>query len=124
MVYRYIGFLKNEEFIRRQDYFTCIKYISGNPVGAEIVWNYVREHWNGLVDIFGLNDRYLGRMISSITERFATKTKLEEMINFFNKNPEAGAGTVSRNQALERVKFNINWHRTNLEQITTWLAQH
>lgn len=116
--------IKNEEFMRRQDYFKCIKYISANPVGTQIVWDYVRENWNDLVELFGLSNHHFGRMISSITERFATKTKLEEILAFFNKNPEAGAGTAARKQALETVKFNVNWLKSNFEEVNTWLAQH
>lgn len=115
---------ENEDYVRRQDYFTCLQNIAGNPVGEPIVWEFVREHWEDLVARFTLNERYMGRMIPAITARFSTETKLEEMEAFFAKYPEAGAGTASRKQALETVKYNINWMKTNLEEISQWLAKH
>lgn len=53
--------------------------IAANPIGESIVWDYVRENWENMVARFGLNERYLGRMIPSICGRFSTKTKLDEV---------------------------------------------
>ncbi|XP_053945390.1 glutamyl aminopeptidase-like isoform X2 [Anastrepha ludens] len=119
---RYINLAWNESYVRGQDYFTCLSYISTNPIGQSLVWDYVRENWLRLVERFGINERYLGRLIPTITRRFVTQTKLEEMEAFFAKYPEAGAGTTARKQALETVKFNINWLQQNKEKIAEWLA--
>ncbi|XP_073818650.1 aminopeptidase A-like [Musca autumnalis] len=117
----FIDLAWNEEYVRSQDYFTCIQYIAANPVGEPIVWEFIRENWSTLATRFGLNDRYLGRTIPAITERFTTETKYEEMTEFFGKYPEAGAGTTSRKQALENVKYNINWLKNNLKDVENWL---
>ncbi|KRT86161.1 Peptidase, partial [Oryctes borbonicus] len=93
---RLIEIAETEEIIRGQDYFTLLQYIAANPIGTSIVWDYVREHWEQLVDRFGLNERYLGRMIPSITKTFTTNTKLNEMKDFFGKYPNAGAGASAR----------------------------
>ncbi|XP_067616952.1 glutamyl aminopeptidase isoform X2 [Eurosta solidaginis] len=119
---RYINLAWNESYVRGQDYFNCLQYISKNPIGQNLVWDYVRENWPKLVKRFGINERYLGRMIPSITAKFATQTKLEEMETFFAKYPDAGAGTAARKQALENVKFNIKWLQQNKDQISKWLA--
>ncbi|XP_032306948.1 glutamyl aminopeptidase [Drosophila ananassae] len=118
---QYIDLAWNEDYVRGQDYFTCLTYISANPVGESLVWDYVRENWPRLVDRFGLNERYLGNLIPSITARFSTQTKLEEMEQFFAKYPEAGAGTAARVRALETVKNNIVWLAENLEGVDAWL---
>lgn len=88
-----------------------------------MVWDYVRENWPRLVERFGINERYLGRMIPSITSRFASQTKLDEMEAFFTKYPEAGAGTAARKEALENVKNNKKWLEENQEQVRKWLAE-
>ncbi|XP_073818649.1 aminopeptidase A-like [Musca autumnalis] len=121
---RYIDLAETEDYVRSQDWYTCIQNIAANPVGESVVWEYVRENWPHLVERFGLNDRYLGRMIPSITGAFASETKYEEMEEFFKKYPEAGAGTASRKQALEAVKYNINWLKSNLEGVSNWLKTH
>lgn len=46
------------------------------------------------------------------------------MEEFFEKYPEAGAGTRSRQQALERVRTNINWVKKNQNVIQQWLEDN
>lgn len=76
----------DEKYVRGQDYFNCLIQIAGNPNGESIVWDYVRTNWLTLVDRFGINERYLGRMIPAISRRFASDIKLEEVIHFLSGN--------------------------------------
>ncbi|KAH8243515.1 hypothetical protein KR032_008161 [Drosophila birchii] len=124
LLQRYITWAADETKVRRQDYFTLLGYISINPVGQSLVWDYVRENWEQLVLRFGINERTLGRLIPTITARFSTQTKLEEMEQFFAKYPEAGAGTAARQQALEAVKANIKWLAVNKDKVGEWLANY
>lgn len=120
---KYIDLAWDEKYVRGQDYFSCLQNIAANPVGTEIVWSYVRNNWSKLVDRFGLNERYLGRLIPAITSSFSSKVKLDELVKFFNDNPEAGAGAAARKQALEKVKNNIKWVSENSLQIASWLKE-
>ncbi|GJQ82073.1 hypothetical protein Trydic_g6945 [Trypoxylus dichotomus] len=121
---RLIDIAETGDVVRSQDYFTLMQYIAANPIGTSIVWDYVRENWEQLVDRFGLNERYLGRMIPSITRTFATNTKLQEMKDFFAKYPDAGAGASARVQALETVENNIKWLEKNTEVVESWLLNY
>ena len=87
---------RNETIIREQDYFSMLSYISYNRVGEPIVWDFVRNEWEYLVERFTLNDRYLGSLIPTITKKFATEMRLLEMKAFFQKYPDAGAGEQNR----------------------------
>ncbi|CAB3372172.1 Hypothetical predicted protein [Cloeon dipterum] len=98
----YLERAKNESYVRGQDYFSVLQYMSDNPLGSSIVWNFVRDQWQYLVDRFTLNSRSLGRLIPRITQNFNTQTRLDEMKAFFAKYPDAGAGASARAQALEK----------------------
>ena len=87
---------RNETIIREQDYFSMLSYISYNRVGEPIVWDFVRNEWDYLVERFTLNDRYLGSLIPTITKKFVTEMRLQEMRDFFAKYPDAGAGEANR----------------------------
>ncbi|KAI8123273.1 Glutamyl aminopeptidase [Lucilia cuprina] len=118
---RYIDLAWHEKNVRGQDYFSCLQNIAANPIGEPLVWDYVREHWPQLVERFTINERNLGNMIPSITSRFSSQTKMEEMQNFFAKYPNGGAGTAARVRALENVKNNIAWLENNLSVVREWL---
>ncbi|KAJ8022253.1 Glutamyl aminopeptidase [Holothuria leucospilota] len=118
---RFMEYAMDESKIRNHDYFTVLRDISRNPVGNPIAWDFLRANWEYLVDRFGLDDRELGMIIPEITKFYCTEQKLQEMEDFFAKYPEAGAGTRGRQQALERVRTNINWVNRNQEVIQEWL---
>lgn len=118
---RFMTLAWDESNVRRQDYFTCIAAIASNRVGEPLAWDYVRLHWQEMVDRFGLNERYLGQMIPAITKNFATDIRLREMKEFFAQYPDAGAGERSRKSALATVQKNIKWLNTNLKPLSAWL---
>jgi glutamyl aminopeptidase len=113
----------DEKYVRKQDYFSLMGSISGNRNGEALVWDYVRENWQVISDRFGLSERNLGRLIPTITSRFTTASKLNEMKTFFAQYPEAGAGANARIQAVEAVQNNINWLAKNQKPIGDWLNQ-
>ncbi|XP_068236621.1 glutamyl aminopeptidase-like [Palaemon carinicauda] len=118
---KYIELAKDEKNVRSQNFLNVLQYISSNPTGSDLIWDWVRENWPWLVARYTLNDRYLGQMIPNISRYFTTKEKLIEMKEFFAKYPEAGAGERYRKQALETVQFNIRWVEKNSSTITQWL---
>uniref|UniRef100_A0A8B9TX94 Aminopeptidase n=1 Tax=Anas zonorhyncha TaxID=75864 RepID=A0A8B9TX94_9AVES len=113
---RYIKYVYDTNFIKRQDVFTVLRYISYNTYGKTMVWDWIRLNWEYLVDRFTINDRTLGRIIT-ISQTFNTELQLWQMENFFEKYPDAGAGESSRSQSIEQVKTNIQWLKDNKEEI-------
>ncbi|XP_057652415.1 glutamyl aminopeptidase-like isoform X2 [Diorhabda carinulata] len=115
---------KNESIVRSQDYFDVLQTMSSNPIGTDLVWDFVRSNWQYLADRFTLNNRYLGSMIPTITSSFSTEEKLKEMEEFFEKYPNAGAGEANRKTALENVKNNIRWAANYKEIIEDWIINN
>lgn len=120
---RLIVLAEDETYVRKQDYFQLMASISANPIGENIVWEYVKDHWLEIVARFGLNERNLGRMIPTVTSRFTTQSKLDDLKEFFAKYPDAGAGATARIQAVEAVQNNIKWLERNQKSIGEWLSQ-
>ncbi|XP_006607951.1 glutamyl aminopeptidase isoform X2 [Apis dorsata] len=121
---KFITTATDENYVRAQDFFSCLIAISDNPIGTPLVWDWVRSNWEFLVNRYTLNDRYLGSLIPSITKTFATEIKLNEMENFFTKYPDAGAGAMNRAKALETVLNNIKWLAKNSGKLESWLNSH
>lgn len=119
---KFVQLAKNEGYVRSQDYFTVLANIAANSAGTEIVWDFFRNEWQSyLVPRFSLNERYLGFLVPRITKYFSNKQRLQEMTDFFAKNPEAGAGERSRREALEQTRANINWLKRYQTVISAWL---
>ncbi|KAM3964208.1 glutamyl aminopeptidase [Aphomia sociella] len=120
---KYLMLSWDEKNIRSQDYLNVLHYISDNPSGTALVWDYVRSNWPQLVDRFTLNSRYLGGLIPGITNSFDSKVKLDEMEAWFAEYPEAGAGEAARLRALENVRNNIKWTSTHQSTIAAWIEK-
>lgn len=112
---------KNESIVRSQDVFTLVRYVSRNPYGKTMAWDWMTLNWDYLVNRYTINDRNLGRLPSRITSTYNTDLQLWKMEHFFALNPNAGAGQMPRKQALETVKNNIEWRKRNLDEIRDWL---
>ncbi|GAB0188990.1 glutamyl aminopeptidase [Grus japonensis] len=79
---RYLKYIYNTSFIKTQDVFTVLRYISYNTYGKTMTWDWIRLNWQYLVDRFTINDRNLGRIVT-ITQNFNTELQLWQMENFF-----------------------------------------
>lgn len=111
----------DDQKIRSQDFFSAISYMTTNPLGRSLVWDWARVNWPKLVDRFNLNNRYLGRMIPGIVHFFNTPFQLQEVESFFSRHPIAGAGERGRSQALDQIRANIAWMDRNIADIGHWL---
>ncbi|CAN9502525.1 unnamed protein product [Ophioblennius macclurei] len=112
---------KNESIVRSQDLFTVVRYVSYNPLGQSMAWDWTTLNWNFLVQRYTINDRNFGRLLTQISGTYNTDPQLWKMENFFRLTPNAGAGEMSRQQGLEKVKNNIEWIKMNEDEIRSWL---
>uniref|UniRef100_A0A3B3UAT3 Aminopeptidase n=1 Tax=Poecilia latipinna TaxID=48699 RepID=A0A3B3UAT3_9TELE len=112
---------KDETVVRSQDLFTVVRYVSYNPLGQTMAWDWTTLNWDYLVSRYTINDRNLGRLPNRITTSYNTKLQLWQMENFFKLTPDAGAGEMPRQQALETVRNNIEWIEKNELEIKAWL---
>lgn len=115
---------KNENIVRSQDLFTVVRYVSYNPLGQRMAWDWTTLNWDYLVNRYTINDRNLGRLLNQITTTYNTDYQLWTMQHFFSLTLNAGAGEMPRKQALETVINNIEWIRSNENEIRAWLENN
>ncbi|XP_073690212.1 glutamyl aminopeptidase [Garra rufa] len=124
LLQRLLEAAKNESIVRSQDVFTLVQYVSRNPYGKTMAWDWLTLNWDYLVNRYTINDRNLGRLPSKITSTYNTDLQLWKMEHFFALHPNAGAGEMPRKQALETVKNNIEWMKRNMDEIRFWLENN
>ncbi|XP_041669258.1 glutamyl aminopeptidase [Cheilinus undulatus] len=124
LLYQLLEAGKDESVVRSQDLFTLVRYVSANPLGESMAWDWTTLNWDYLVNRYTINDRNLGRLLGQISTRYNTDLQLWKMEHFFSLTPDAGAGEMPRQQALETVRNNIEWLRTNEKEIRTWLENN
>ncbi|XP_034530930.1 glutamyl aminopeptidase [Notolabrus celidotus] len=124
LLYKLLEASKDETVVRSQDLFTVVRYVSLNPVGQSMAWDWTTLNWDYLVNRYTINDRNLGRLLGRISTSYNTELQLWKMEHFFSLTPDAGAGQMPRQQALETVRNNIEWIRANENEIRRWLENN
>uniref|UniRef100_A0A1W7RAZ8 Aminopeptidase n=1 Tax=Hadrurus spadix TaxID=141984 RepID=A0A1W7RAZ8_9SCOR len=120
---RYLEYAMDESKIRSQDFFTCLMYIAGNSVGRPIIWDFLRYSWPKLIERFTVDDSNLGEIVKVICSHFTTDYDLQEIKDFFEKYPDAGAGAMARLQTLEVVESNVRWMKLYKQKVADWLSK-
>lgn len=124
LIKRLLEYSMDEKKVRSQDFFSVIAYTAANPSALTIVWDFIRQKWEVLVDRFKITSRSLGRMVPGIVKNFNTEFQLNQIKDFFAKYPNAGAGERGRKQALETVQANIVWMSRNKKMFDEWLQEN
>ncbi|XP_037550467.1 glutamyl aminopeptidase [Nematolebias whitei] len=124
LLYKLLEATKDENVVRSQDVFTVVRYVSYNSLGQTMAWDWTTLNWDYLVNRYTINDRNLGRLPNQITTTYNTELQLWKMEHFFQLTPDAGAGEMPRQQALETVRNNMEWLKRNRDEIGTWLKNN
>jgi hypothetical protein len=97
-----------EQDLELIDFEEGIRLLSVNPLGRELMWDFVRLNYAGLLEFFGLEDPRLGQMLIDISRTFENEFIFYELI-IFVFNTANGASEHARFKALEIVSTNTIW---------------
>ncbi|PAA90945.1 hypothetical protein BOX15_Mlig022581g1 [Macrostomum lignano] len=120
---RYLEFAMNESKVRKQDMAYVFASVAANPKGLEIVWNYLRTNWNTVKKKFP--GAFTTSYIIEILGDFNSEQKYAELVEFKERH-RGNFGSASRamDQTLEKVRVNIDWMKTKLPRVRTWLIEN
>ncbi|XP_058855102.1 endoplasmic reticulum aminopeptidase 1-like isoform X1 [Acipenser ruthenus] len=110
------------QVIKTQDFGTIVRQLARSPKSNQLVWMFVQRHWSKLVKKFSLGSSYLSRIVVSITSKYTTRKKYEEVKKFFRSRKNLRNLAFVR-QSLEMIKVNILWLKKNKKQIKSWLRK-
>lgn len=90
--------------------------MSENPLGREIVWDYIRINFKDISDEYGEDDPRLGRMLLDVVKTFENEFLFYELLEFVFFT-STGATANARFRALEIVSTNFIWLTDKEEEI-------
>lgn len=72
--------LESIDKINSLDLFDLLKYLSNQPVGREMAWDYLRTNFNDLIEQFGEDDPRLGQLLLDIISSFENEFMFNEVL--------------------------------------------
>ena len=106
--------------VRVHDTVRVVSAVASNRQGRDRAWEFVKANWTELSRRYGKGGFALMELVS-ITSRFTTEDKLEDVESFFQANPAPSAERSIR-QSLERVRLNIAWLERNRNDLADWFG--
>lgn len=121
LLQRYLQYSVDETKVKIQDTVSVIAYVSRNPLGRRLAWDFVRSQWDTLFTKYGTSSFGFGRLVRYITAYFNTRFEVEEFQSFFAIH-SAGSGAMDVSHAAEKIQNNMQWLRDNEELMNGWLT--
>ena len=118
---RFLKIATDGKTIRLQDLSSTFSRINSNPLGAPIVWDFIRNEWNILQNLYFGKQNSLNSVIRSVVSSFSTQKGLIEVLKFFQEHPEEGGQSRTRDQTIESIQSNMRWKYQHLAEIQSFL---
>uniref|UniRef100_A0A8C1VA37 Aminopeptidase n=1 Tax=Cyprinus carpio TaxID=7962 RepID=A0A8C1VA37_CYPCA len=110
--------------IKTQNLPSLIYLVAKNPVGHFLAWDFVKKHWDELVEKFPLGSFGIRNIIVGTVTQFSSTEELREVEDFFKSITEQVSELRVIQVATENVEKNIMWLSRNLETMRTWLHSY
>ena len=104
--------------VRSHNTVSMVMSVAGNRLGRDLAWEFVKDNWTEFDRRYGDGEFILSRLVS-ITSRFTTHDRREDVERFFRDHPAPSVDRAIR-QSLERIQINAAWLRRNRRGLTEW----
>merc|ERR1712173_432534 len=121
---RFLKIATDGKTIRLQDLRTAFSRINSNPLASPIVWEFVRNEWKVLEDLYSGSLGSMNRLVSVVVSSFSTEKELNEVLELFKEHPEEGGQSRTRDQIIEKIQSKIRWKSQHLAEIKWYLVHH
>ena len=108
------------EEVRVHDAVSVAGAVGSSPKGRDLAWGFLKDNWDEYNRRYGDGGFALMRLVS-ITARFSSRERLEDVEAFFKDHPTPAAERTLR-QSLEAIRLNIAWLDQNRETLAIRFA--
>ena len=107
--------------VRSHNTVSVVMSVAGNRLGRDLAWEFVKDNWAEFDRRYGDGEFILGRLVS-ITSRFTTPEREEDVESFFRDHPTPSVERSIR-QSLERIRVNAAWLARNRQGLAEWFGR-
>ena len=113
----------DQSLVRRQDYLSLFSYAVRTQTGFQVAQNYFRANYT-LIRGNRLTDAQMGTVAGYFARYINTEEQKADFQSFFANHPDTGVSVSSLNSALETIDKNIEWLKTNRQNVYEWFLSY
>lgn len=104
---------------RTIEVWLSLKDISSNSLHA---FELVKNEWASILEKFKRESNILGAILEGSTSKLTEESHLEDLKKLRAAVDSSNGDNVETilNNAIERVEFNVNWRKNNLQSVNQW----
>ena len=106
--------------VRMHNTISMVASVAMNRLGRELAWEFLKQNWDEFDRRYGEGGFALMNLVS-VTSRFTTPERRDDVERFFTDNPAPSAERTIR-QSLERITLNVAWLDRNRAGLADWFA--
>ncbi|KHJ77822.1 hypothetical protein OESDEN_22558 [Oesophagostomum dentatum] len=113
---------RSSSFVRSQDADTVFTAVSTNPVGQEIIFNYLLEHWDEIYNALSSRHAAVGRIIAASSVGIRSQHQIEQLKDL-KKNGKHAKEFGAFDEAIENAEAKVDWLKKNFRKLTEYFAK-
>lgn len=122
LIERYLKYSLDLSKIDKSYLTSAFYYVAdSNAVGTNVVWNFLRLNFDRISNLFGSPQLTLKTFIPHVSSRFSTDYQLKQLEESVKRVLKDETPPWTVNQAIERVKINIQWRKSHETDVFNWL---
>ncbi len=106
--------------VRSQDALQLVTGVLANPVGQQLAWDFIRQHWTELEKAGG---PFASAQVVGATSTFCDAGLRDQVTEFFTAHKVEGAERTYK-QSIERINNCVDLKSQQESQLASWLGQH
>lgn len=108
--------LKDQNLVRLQDVDHWLINILTNRFGQQLAWDWLRDNWQWLEQVFG-DDKSYDYLPRYAATAFATRQRLKEYVAFFDPLKDQPALTRNISIGIEELTNRVKWVESDLPKV-------
>ncbi|EDV23636.1 uncharacterized protein TRIADDRAFT_57042 [Trichoplax adhaerens] len=121
IINRYLQFATDPTKIDPSNSMTVFVFLTFNPVGRDLVWEYVRQNTGYFMNRF----KSTRPIVNIASRRLNSQFRLNQVKQFFKDHPESGPNAAaSEAQTIAAINANIKYLNKYGKTFSTWFKQN
>ncbi|RCN47478.1 hypothetical protein ANCCAN_06509 [Ancylostoma caninum] len=118
---------RNASFVRLQDVNDIFYSVSANPVGQEIIFNFLLERWEQIYDGLMPEHRAVGKLIEASAIGIRSQHQIEQAsllyVKYLKKHGKHASDFGDFDEIIEKSEHKVDWINKHFQRLSEFFKK-